>query len=182
MSNSFETATFAGGCFWCFEAIFKRLKGVTSVISGFSGGIRENPSSEDVYTQTTGHAEAVQVTFDPTKISYERLLTIFFTLHDPTTLNKQNYDIGPQYRSSIFYHSPNQQQQAENSRKSFQDKYPEKIVTEIVPLTKFYKAEDYHQDFYEKNKQYSYCQLVIDPKINKLIEMFNGEIKEEYLN
>ena len=160
MTAQIEMATFAGGCFWCFEAIFKRLQGVTSVVSGFSGGTMESPSSEDVYTETTGHAEAIQITFDPTKISYEKLLTIFFTLHDPTTLNQQGNDRGPQYRSSIFYHSSFQQVLAKKIKQEFQSKHTDKIVTEIVPVKNFYKAEDYHQDYLQKNKGGYTCHAI----------------------
>lgn len=165
-----ETATFAGGCFWCTEAVFKRLKGVKTVISGYSGGKVKNPSYEEVSTGNTGHTEAIKITFDPKVISYEKLLRIFFKLHDPTTLNRQGSDVGSQYRSAIFYHDRQQKQLAEKSKKAFEESgiYQDKIVTEIVPFTNFYKAEDYHQNFYERNCTFSYCRLIIDPKIQKL--------------
>ena len=178
-----ETTTLAAGCFWCTEAIFKRLKGVTSVVSGYTGGIVENPTYEQVCSGNTGHAEAIQVLFNPTIIPYKKLLEIFFHLHNPMTLNQQGADTGTQYRSAIFYHTEKQKQIAEQIKEE-QEKsgtYTAKIVTEIVPFTTFYPAEDYHQDYYDKNKQYPYCQVVIDPKLQKLLEEFKQEVKEEYM-
>ncbi len=177
-----ETATLAGGCFWCTEAIFKRLKGVTSVIPGYAGGQMENPSYEDVCSGTTGHAEAIQITFDPTIISYDKLLDVFWHLHDPTTLNQQGNDIGTQYRSAIFYHSEKQKQIAEESKEELgkSGMYNQPIVTNITPFTNFYKAENYHQDYYDKNKSAPYCQVIIDPKIQKLMKEYKQEVKEEY--
>lgn len=178
-----QIATFAGGCFWCTEAVFKRLKGVESVVSGYANSNVESPTYESSSTGTTGAAEAVQITFDPQKISYEKLLEIFWATHDPTTLNRQGADVGTQYRSSIFYQDEKQKEAAENSRTQMDDsgKMPSKIVTEIAPLKNFYKAEDYHQNYYELNKNSNpYCSIVIDPKIEKLIHLFNNEVKEEY--
>lgn len=177
-----ETATIAGGCFWCTEAIFKRLNGVLSVTPGYTGGKRENPSYEQVVTDVTGHAEAVQIIFDPQIISYETLLEIFWHTHNPTMPNQQDYDIGSQYRSAIFYHSNRQKDIAETSKMRLEDEhiYQEPIVTEIVPFTAFYKAEDYHKEYYENNQNAPYCQVIINPKIKKLLELYRNEVKEEY--
>lgn len=177
-----EIATFACGCFWCTEAIFKRLKGVKSVVSGYSGGTVTNPSYEQVCGGKTGYAEAIQIIFDPTVISYETLLEIFFKLHDPTTLNQQGADIGTQYRSAIFYHDDKQKQAAVNVKENLEKAgvYRDRIVTEITPFTNFYKAENYHQEYYEKNKQYPYCQVVINPKLQKLLQEFSEQVKEEF--
>lgn len=166
-----ETATLAGGCFWCTEAIFQRLKGVTSVISGYTGGTIPNPTSEQVHSGKTGHAESIQLTFDPDSIAYETLLTIFFHLHDPTTLNTQGYDQGTEYRSAIFYHTEKQKQIAEKVKNELEQSGSIKgnIVTEIVPATEFYKANESHQNFYNKNSYQPYCQYIIDPKIQKLL-------------
>jgi methionine-S-sulfoxide reductase len=181
MLNS-ETATFAGGCFWCTEAVFKRLKGVKEVISGYSGGRVDNPTYEQVSSGNTGHAEAIQVKFDPSVISYEQLVEIFFKLHDPTTLNQQGADVGEQYRSAVFYHSDEQKEIAEKVMEQFeQDKvYSDPIVTEITAFDKFYKAEGYHQDYYDQNRSSnSYCRIVIDPKIQKLYKDFKDKVKED---
>lgn len=180
--QNLETATLASGCFWCLDAIFKRLKGVVSVTPGYSGGTVENPSYQDVCNGTTGHAEAIQITFDPSLISYERLLEIFWHLHDPTTLNQQGNDIGTQYRSAIFYYDKKQKETAEKIKINIKQSgmYKNSIVTEIVPFTNFYKAEDYHLNYYERNKSYPYCQIVIDPKIQKLMTNYKQEVKEEY--
>src|SRR3989338_4007943 len=166
-----ETATLAGGCFWCTEAIFKRLKGVTSVVSGYTGGNVENPSYEEVCGGDTGHAEAIQITFDPKVVPYEKLLEIFFALHDPTTLNRQGNDAGTQYRSAIFYHDQSQKEAAEKSKANAQKKLTDKIVTGIVPYTEFYEAENYHKNYYDSNRAQGYCQVVIDPKIKKLLSL-----------
>lgn len=163
-----EVATFGEGCFWCGEAIFKRIKGVKKVVSGYSGGVTENPSYEDVCSDTTGHAEVIQITFDPKIISYEELLEFFWKSHDPTQLNRQGPDVGTQYRSVIFYHDDKQKKAAEKSLKQQQKIFNNKIVTQIVPLEKFYNAEGYHQDYYEKNKNAPYCRLVIWPKLLKM--------------
>lgn len=177
-----EKATFAAGCFWCTEAIFKRLKGVTSVISGYSGGDMKNPSYEAVSSGSTGHAEAIQITFNPVLIPYAKLLEIFFATHNPTTKNQQGADIGTQYRSVIFYYSAEQQKEAEAiiTRLQNDGSYQDPIVTEIKPFEHFYSAEAYHQEFYEKNQQYPYCTIVINPKLKKLLEEFKDDVKEEY--
>lgn len=176
-----ETATFAGGCFWCTEAIFKRLKGVKSINPGYTGGAKENPTYAEVSDGQTGHAEAVQIEFDPEEISYEKLLEIFFALHDPTTLNKQGADVGTQYRSAIFYHSDKQKQTAKIMKAKLDQSghYNDKIVTEIIPFIKFYIAENYHQDYFDSNRTAPYCQAVINPKIKKLFESFKSNLKEE---
>lgn len=177
-----EIATLAGGCFWCTEAIFRRLRGVQSVASGYSGGVVAKPTYTQVCRGKTGHAEAIQITFDPKVISYEKLLEVFFKLHDPTTLNQQGADVGTQYRSAIFYHTEEQKQTALKVKERFEKEgvYEDRIVTEITPFSNFYPAEDYHQEYYEKNKQYPYCQVVIDPKLNKLLKEFSQQVKEEY--
>ena len=177
-----ETATVANGCFWCTEAIFKRLKGVQSVESGYSGGSVENPSYSLVSTGETGHAESIQITFDPSVISYQTLLDIFFATHNPTTLNQQGADIGSQYRSAIFYHTDEQKKIAEQTIKRLEEekKFNNPIVTEVVPYTKFYKAENYHQDYYDANRSYPYCTVVIDPKVKKLLSSFSEQVKEQY--
>lgn len=171
-----ETATLAGGCFWCTEAIFKRLKGVISVTSGYAGGSalqNSAPSYEEVSMGSTGHAEAIQIEFNPSIISFEKILDVFWATHDPTTLNRQGQDVGTQYRSIIFYHSEKQKEEALRSKQP-------SFVTQIVPIDKFYKAEDYHQNFYDKNKSYPYCQTVIAPKIQKLLEKFKNDVKETH--
>ncbi len=182
MSSPFETATLAGGCFWCTEAIFKRLKGVEDVVSGYSGGVRENPSYEQVSSEATGHAEAIQVEFDPHIISFEKILEIFFHLHDPTTLNRQGNDVGSQYRSVVFYHNEKQKEEALRVRDAIAEEgtYKNPIVTEIVPFEAFYTAEEYHQNYYDNNKNQGYCSYVIGPKIHKLLREYSKEVKEEY--
>jgi peptide-methionine (S)-S-oxide reductase len=167
---STETITLGGGCFWCLDAVFRRLKGVTGVVSGYAGGQVPRPSYEAVCTGNTGHAEVVQVTFEPAVISLRDILDVFFTTHDPTTLNRQGADVGTQYRSAIFYHSPEQKAAAEAAIAAFtsQKVYPRPIVTEVSPLTAFYPAEDYHQDYYDQNAWQPYCQIVISPKVAKL--------------
>ena len=174
-----ETAIFAGGCFWCFEAIFKRLKGVEEAVSGYSGGTTKNPTYDQLHTQNTGHAEAVQVKFNPAIILYEKLLEVFWRLHDPTTLNRQGNDTGTQYRSVIFYHSEEQKKLAEESKKKAQKDHKDPIVTTIEPFTKFYPAEPHHQNYYGRNTDAPYCRYVIDPKIQKLYKDFKAEIKQE---
>lgn len=177
-----EKATFANGCFWCTEAIFNRVKGITSVESGFSGGKVENPTWEKVSMGNTGHAESIQIEFNPSLISYERILDIFWATHDPTTLNQQGYDIGEEYRSAIFYHNAEQKRIAEESKTKLEASgtYKDPIVTEIVPYTNFYSAGDYHKNFYESGKRPDYCKIIIDPKIRKLLEHFTNDVKEEY--
>ena len=181
-SNDFKTSTLAGGCFWCTEAIFKRLKGVVEVTSGYTGGSVKNPMYEDVLTGQTRHVEAVQIKYNPNIISFEKLLDIFWATHDPTTLNRQGTDVGSQYRSAIFYHSAEQKHIAEASKLSQEKsgKLNSKIVTEIKPFEKFYTAEEYHQKFFDRNPDYPYCSIIIAPKVQKLLEKFNGEVKEEY--
>jgi peptide-methionine (S)-S-oxide reductase len=178
-SIKLETATFASGCFWCTEAIFQRLKGVETVTSGYTGGQTENPTYQDVATRASGHAEAIQVKFDPSIISYEQLLDVFWHLHDPTSLNQQGADIGPEYRSAIFFHSETQKEIAEKSKKSLEESkvYAKPIVTEIVPASTFYPAEDYHQNFYNSNPNQGYCKIVIDPKIQKLYKNYSPLLK-----
>ena len=166
--NKTESATFGGGCFWCMEAVFERLPGVKSVASGFAGGHTANPTYEQVCAGDTGHAEVTQIEFDPAKISYEKLLDVFWQAHDPTTLNRQGVDEGTQYRSIIFYHSEAQKLAAEKSKAGAQKNFKHPIVTEIVLFTKFYPAENYHQGFYDNNTSYGYCQVVIAPKLEKL--------------
>lgn len=175
----YEKATLAGGCFWCTEAIFKRLKGVNKVVSGYSGGETEDSSYEVVSSGTTGHAEAVQITFDPRVISYETLLEVFFKLHDSTTMNRQGEDIGTQYRSVIFYHNDEQREIAEKVKDKIEKSgiWRDPIVTEVVLYENFYKASEEHQNYYEKNRLVPYCQIVIDPKITKLFENFGKIVK-----
>lgn len=180
-----EKATFAGGCFWCTEAVFKRLKGVSKVVSGYTGGNIENPTYEQVSMGNTNHAEAIQITFDPKIISFEKLLKIFFNTHNPTTLNQQGADIGTQYRSAIFYENEKQRKIAEKEKENFNENnhYGKNATTAIEPLGKFYSAENYHQDYYERNKNSNpYCTVVIDPKIRKLIKDYSKDLKEEYKN
>lgn len=177
-NNGIETITLGGGCFWCLDALFKDLKGVTKVESGYAGGNVKNPSYKDVCSGTTGHVEVVQISFDPSIISLEDLLEVFWTIHDPTTLNRQGADIGTQYRSAIFYNNNNQKRIVENSRNNVASKlWDDPIVTQILPLSAFYKAEDYHQDYYQQNKTQAYCQIVINPKLKKLKEKFGNMLK-----
>ena len=179
-----ETATFAGGCFWCTEAIFKRLKGVNSVLPGYSGGDIENPTYEEVCNGDTGHAEAIQIEFDPGIISFEKLLTVFFYTHDPTTPNQQGNDIGPQYRSVIFYHSDEQKKIAgETIEKLGREKvFDRPIVTKVEEFKNFYEAEDYHKNYFDRNRDNAYCDITIAPKVHKLLQKFDKEVKEEYKN
>lgn len=179
-AQKLEKATLAAGCFWCTEAIFQRLKGVHSVMSGYSGGSMNEPSYDAVTSGKTGHAEAIQIEFDPSVISYEKLLEIFWRTHDPTTPNQQGNDVGPQYRSVIFYHSEAQRETAQNLKEKLETSgdYDSPIVTEIVPFEKFYTAEEYHQNFYNNNPKAGYCQLIINPKLDKLVEEFKDELKE----
>jgi peptide-methionine (S)-S-oxide reductase len=161
-------ATFGGGCFWCLEAVYDRIEGVVSVTSGYAGGTAKNPTYEQVCTGTTGHVEVVQIAYDPAKTSYEDLLDIFWKAHDPTTLNRQGADVGTQYRSIILYHDEAQKATALKSIKKAQASFKDRIVTEIAPLGVFWKAEDYHQDYYNANKSAGYCRVVISPKLKKL--------------
>jgi peptide-methionine (S)-S-oxide reductase len=167
-TNKTETATFGGGCFWCVEAVYVRLPGVISVSSGYAGGHTETPTYREVCGGDTGHAEVTQIVFDPAKISYEKLLEVFWQAHDPTTLNRQGADEGTQYRSIVLYHDEKQKLQAEKSKLAAQAGFRNPIVTEIVPFKKFYPAEDYHQGYYDANSSAPYCQMVITPKLEKL--------------
>jgi peptide-methionine (S)-S-oxide reductase len=167
-TNKTEIADLGGGCFWCMEAVFERLPGVISVTSGFAGGTTENPTYQQVCTETTGHAEVTEIEFDPAKISYQKLLEVFWQAHDPTTLNRQGADEGTSYRSIILYRDKKQQLLAEKSKLEAQKDFHNPIVTEIVPLKKFYKAEDYHQEYFDNNSNAPYCQAVIAPKLEKL--------------
>jgi len=182
MNDSFEVATLANGCFWCGEAIFKRLKGVKSVVPGYSGGMVENPSYDLVCTGKTGHAESIQIEFDPKVIPYERILDVFWHTHDPTTLNRQGNDVGTQYRSVIFYHSQKQKEVAEKSKMELEKEgsYKSSIVTEITPFNDFYVAEDYHKNYYDNNQAAPYCNFVIDPKVRKLVLKYGNDVEEEY--
>jgi peptide-methionine (S)-S-oxide reductase len=179
-----ETATLASGCFWCSEAVFKRLKGVKSIVSGYSGGYVDNPSYNQVCSGETGHAEAVQIEFDPKTIPFDKILDVFWHTHDPTTLNRQGNDVGTQYRSAIFYHSQTQKEIAEGSKRRLEEEraYKNPIVTEISPFRNFYPAEDYHKDYYDNNQDAPYCSYVIDPKVQKLISKYKDAVKKEYLS
>lgn len=180
MSGQLETATLGGGCFWCVEAIYQDLEGVHKVVSGYSGGSVENPTYEQVCTKTTGHAEVVQVTFDPEILSFEEILTIFWLTHDPTTPDQQGNDVGPQYRSVIYYHDEAQKEIAERSKveTDASDLWPNPIVTEIAPLATFYDAEGYHQNYFKDNPVQPYCQVVINPKVQKFRQAFQDRLKE----
>ncbi|GAA0558836.1 peptide-methionine (S)-S-oxide reductase MsrA [Chitinophaga japonensis] len=179
VSGKRDTATFAAGCFWCVEAQFQQLEGVDTVISGFTGGTVANPSYKAVCTGTTGHAEACNIIYDPSRISYDELLAAFFTAHDPTQLNRQGNDVGTQYRSAIFYHNEAQKEKAGYYIKRLNEEhaYNRPIVTEVAPYTVFYKAEDYHQDYYNQNGDQPYCQLVIRPKLEKFKKVFKDKLK-----
>ena len=173
-----QIATFGGGCFWCIEAVVQRLEGVDSVVSGYAGGETPNPNYRAICTGTTGHAEVIQVTFDADIISYEDLLTIFMTSHDPTTLNRQGPDRGTQYRSIIMYHNDQQKETAEKVMNALKAYYPDPIVTQLVPMEKFYPAENYHQNYYNNNAQAGYCRVVINPKIKKLKKYYADRLKK----
>jgi peptide-methionine (S)-S-oxide reductase len=182
MVETHETrlATFGNGCFWCSEAIFQRLSGVEKTVPGYSGGHRDNPTYEQVCTGTTGHAESIQITYDPAKVSYDQLLEVFWKTHDPTTLNRQGNDVGTQYRSVIFYHDAEQKRLAESYKGKLEAEHiwNRPIVTEIVPFTKFWPAEDYHQNYYNNNTSKGYCSLVITPKIEKFKKIFKDRLKK----
>jgi peptide-methionine (S)-S-oxide reductase len=180
MEERGETATLAGGCFWCLEAAFERLQGVVRVTPGYTGGQVANPSYRGVCTGTTGHAEAVQITFDPGVISFREVLEVFFSIHDPTTLNYQGNDVGTQYRSAIFYHSPEQKQEAVRiiSEMEASGVWPQPIVTELKPLADFYPAEEYHHQYYRQNPEQGYCQVVIAPKLAKFHQKYAAKLKE----
>jgi peptide-methionine (S)-S-oxide reductase len=178
-NNSLEKATFGSGCFWCTEAIFEKLNGVESVVSGYSGGTVVNPTYKEVTTGRTGHAEVTQIIFDPKIISFKELLEVFWQTHDPTTLNQQGNDVGTQYRSAIFYHNEEQKKLAEEYKKKLEDAkvFEDPIVTEITKFDVFYTAEDYHQDYYEQNKSQPYCSFVITPKVDKFKKVFKDKLK-----
>jgi peptide-methionine (S)-S-oxide reductase len=181
MEQKYETVTLASGCFWCGEALFQRLEGVVKVESGYAGGTVPNPSYEQVCTGKTGHAEAVQVTFDPAVISLREILNVFWKTHDPTTLNRQGNDVGTQYRSAIFYTTEEQKNIAEEYKKELEKAkvWDDPIVTEITPFTNFYKAENYHQDYYNNHEYQPYCMLVINPKLHKFQKEFESRLKKE---
>jgi peptide-methionine (S)-S-oxide reductase len=175
-----ETATLAGGCFWCLEAVFERLKGVERVVSGYAGGSLPRPSYEQVSTGATGHAECVQITFDPAVLPYRDLLRIFFAFHDPTTPNRQGPDAGTQYRSAIFWHDPGQRATAEQviAELAKSRVFDGRIVTEVAPLAAFYPAEGYHQGYYDQNREQPYCRVVISPKVAKLRKLYADRLKK----
>jgi len=175
-----EVATLAGGCFWCLEAAFQDLKGVEKVQSGYSGGRVPNPSYEDVCTGSTGHAEVVQITFDPTVVSFDDLLHVFFTIHDPTTLNRQGGDVGTQYRSAVFYHTPEQKVVTEKviGELAAEHVWDDPIVTEVKPLEACYPAEEYHRDYYRRNPNQGYCRAVIAPKVAKVRKLYFDRLKQ----
>ena len=178
-SGQKETATFGNGCFWCTEAIFKSLKGVETVESGYAGGKVKNPTYREVCSGETGHAEVIQITFDPAVITFRELLEVFWETHDPTTLNRQGADVGTQYRSAIFYHSPKQKETADKYKAELnkENVFDKPVVTEITPFDKFYKAENYHQDYYNNNSTQGYCQMVIVPKLEKFRKVFKDKLK-----
>jgi peptide-methionine (S)-S-oxide reductase len=175
---STQSAVFGGGCFWCTEAAFQRLKGVTRVVPGYAGGSVQLPTYEQVTTGRTGHAEVVRVTFDPKVISYKQLLKVFFAIHDPTTPNRQGNDIGPQYRSLILFADDEQRQEAEIFLAEINPEFDNRIVTEVKPLEAFYEAEDYHHDYFNKNPNAGYCQVIISPKMSKLRKEFAQLLEE----
>ena len=177
--SGLETATLAGGCFWCLEAVYDQLVGVESVESGYMGGQIDHPSYDAVCSGTTGHAEVVQVRFDPTQVSYRDILEVFFVIHDPTTLNRQGNDLGTQYRSAIFFHSPEHKAVAEEVIAAFtkEQVFPQPIVTQVVPATTFYVAESYHQEYFARNPAQSYCTFVVSPKVAKFRKRFAAKLK-----
>ncbi|WP_246481746.1 peptide-methionine (S)-S-oxide reductase MsrA [Natronogracilivirga saccharolytica] len=181
MSNE-KKATFGAGCFWCVEAVFQRVEGVKSVVSGYSGGRKDEASYRIVSTGETNHAEVVQITYDPEVISYDDLLYIFWRTHDPTTLNRQGADVGPQYRSVVFYHDDFQRERAEHYKKKLDESgvFDDPIVTEVSALDAFYEAEDYHQNYFERNPDQGYCQMVIRPKLDKFKSLFEDKLRDEY--
>jgi peptide-methionine (S)-S-oxide reductase len=179
VKEGMEVATFAGGCFWCTEAVFLEIKGVEKVVSGYIGGKTKNPTYKDICTGETGHAEAIQITFNPNEVAYEDLLEVFFATHDPTTLNRQGADVGTQYRSEIFYHSEAQKTKAENYIQLLEKEklYDKKVVTKVSSATIFYPAEEYHQNYYNQNSSQGYCQMVIAPKLEKLHKYYKSKLK-----
>ena len=180
-SQTYELATLGGGCFWCLEAAFEQVRGVVQVVSGYAGGDTPNPTYQQVSTGRTGHAEVVQITFDPDEISYRDILDIFFSIHDPTTPNRQGADIGPQYRSIILYHNEEQRRIAEETIRELDSAgvWPDPIVTQVAPLDVFYRAEEYHQHYFQRNPHVPYCQLVIAPKVRKVRQKFAYRLKRE---
>ena len=179
-NHQLEVATLAGGCFWCLEAVFDDLRGVESVESGYAGGDVPNPTYRQVCAGTTGHAEVVRVTFDPRVVSFRELLEVFFTIHDPTTLNRQGADVGTQYRSAVFFHSPEQKETAERTIAELNAEHiwDAPIVTEVVPAGQFYVAEDYHQEYFAQNPSQPYCRAVVAPKVAKFRQKFLGKLKK----
>ena len=179
-NNGLQQATLGGGCFWCLEAVYVELRGVTKVVSGYTGGSVPNPSYQRVCSGNTGHAEVVQVTFDPTVVTFRELLEIFFTIHDPTTLNRQGADVGTQYRSAIFYHDEEQKRVAEEVIKEITAAkiWPKPIVTQVVPLDVFYAAENYHQDYFANNPMQPYCQVVVAPKVAKFRKQYYEKLRK----
>lgn len=180
MSKELEKTTLGGGCFWCTEAVYLELKGVVEVKPGYSGGHVKNPGYKEVCAETTGHAEVVQITYDPEVVSYSQILEVFFITHDPTTLNRQGNDVGTQYRSAIFYHSEKQKEVAEKVIQLFNDEkvYDKPIVTEVTDFDKFYVAEDYHINYFARNKTQGYCQFVVAPKVEKFKKVFKDQLKK----
>lgn len=183
MNNTKETVVFGGGCFWCTEAVFKRLRGVKSVLPGYAGGVTDNPTYDEVSSGKTGHAESVKIEYDPKMVKYEDLLTVFFGSHDPTTVNRQGNHIGTQYRSVIFYTTPEQKERAENFIKEINNSnsFGAPVVTEIQPLAKFYEAENYHKDYFAKNPGNPYCAVVINPKLEKVQKRFGNLLDDKNL-
>ena len=179
--NKIDTATFGAGCFWCTEAQFQQLEGVVRVESGYSGGMVDNPTYKQVCTGTTGHAEVTNIYYDPSRISFDELLAAFWVAHDPTQLNRQGNDVGTQYRSVIFYHNEEQRQKAETYKRRLNEEqaYSADVVTEIAPFTRFYKAEDYHQNYYNQNKSEPYCMMVVQPKLEKFKKVFKDKLKSK---
>ncbi len=179
-SSTIDTITLGGGCFWCVEAVYQRLEGVIKVVSGYSGGTVKNPTYQEVCTGLTGYAEVAQIVFDSSKISVDEILKVFFTVHDPTSLNRQGADVGTQYRSVIFYRNEHQRKIAKDIIDALNKEqvYDKPIVTQLEPFTKFYKAEDYHQDYYNQNKNAPYCRLVIQPKLEKFEKVFKDRLKK----
>ena len=179
MKDQLSTATFGNGCFWCTEAIFQQLKGVETVVPGYTGGEVKNPTYKAVCAGTTGHAEVIQITYDPQIISYRELLDVFFYTHDPTTLNRQGYDVGTQYRSAIFYNDKEQKEAAEKiiQELNAEKVYDDPIVTEVTPIDVFYLAEDYHKNYYNNNKNQGYCRAVINPKLDKFMKKYGAKTK-----
>jgi peptide-methionine (S)-S-oxide reductase len=178
-STKWDTATFGAGCFWCVEAIFQEVKGVHSVKSGYAGGTKVDPTYEEISSGTTGHVEVTQVIYDPSVTSFKELLEVFWEIHDPTSRDKQGNDVGPQYRSAVFYHTQKQKEEAEfyKNKLNEENAFPKPVITEIAPMTKFYRAEDYHQNYYKNNSDQSYCVYIIRPKLDKFRKAFKSKLK-----